>query len=198
MLAEEGFRNGLYAIARSNALEPEPFYRAAQEAVYSTGFVLGRGSERDFWAALRADFRLQPSDTELTSTILERFVVRPRMLAAVRRLRAQGLTCAILSDQTDWLERMDARDHFYREFDAIFNSYRLGKGKRDAGVFDDVVNELGIEPGQAIFLDDSVDNVDRARSRGLMGICCSHTHDCLAELAERLGINDLAEVAEEK
>ncbi|MBE2888618.1 HAD-IA family hydrolase, partial [Geobacter anodireducens] len=56
------------------------------------------------------------------------------------------------------------------EFDRIFNSYRLGKGKRDPSVFDDVARELGIAPGEVLFVDDMLANVVRAESRGMRGI----------------------------
>lgn len=187
VLAEEGFRSGLYTIASENGLDPKAFHRAAQDAVYDSGYVTGRGSESDFWGRLRERFDLGSSDAELTDHILKCFMLRPTMLAAVRRLRRHGLICGILSDQTDWLERLNARDHFYREFDQVYNSYRMGKGKRDASLFDDVVRELGLQPRQVMFVDDSVGNVTRARARGLRGIRCDNARDCLEQLAHRLG-----------
>ena len=45
-------------------------------------------------------------------------------------LRRGGFLTAILSDQTDWLDRLEARHHFFGHFDRVFNSYHLGKGKR--------------------------------------------------------------------
>ncbi len=78
------------------------------------------------------------------------------MLAAVRALRQEGRLVGILSDQTDWLDRLDARDRFFGCFDRVYNSYHLGKGKRDPSVFTDVVRDLGIEPALALFIDDQL------------------------------------------
>ena len=167
VLAEEGFRGGLYAIARKNGLDPEPFFLHASDAIYETGYITGRATESEYWEALRRATGIRGTDEELTGEILPRFILRPVMIDAVRRLRRKGYLVAIASDQVDWLERLDERDHFYGEFDRVFNSYRIGKGKRDATFFDDVANALMLAPGELLFLDDNAGHVGRAASRGL-------------------------------
>jgi len=149
VLSREGFRGGLYAIARKNGLDPEPFFLLASDVIYDTGYITGRATEADFWAALRRATGIRGTDAELTGEILPRFILRPVMIDAVRSLRRMGYVVAIASDQVDWLERLDERDPFYKEFDRVFNSYRLGKGKRDATVFDDMANALNLEPGSS-------------------------------------------------
>lgn len=187
VLAEEGFREGLFALAHRQGLDPLAVHGAGMEAIYRTGYVVGRGSEAEFWRVLRQQSGLRGDDAALTATILDRFVLRPRLLAMVRSLRAQGYRVAILSDQTDWLEELDRRFGFYREFDRVFSSYRLGKGKRDPSLFDEVVGELGLTPNEVLFIDDMLANVVRAESRGLRGILFESEEQCLAELAKRFG-----------
>ncbi len=87
----------------------------------------------------------------------------------------------------DWLDRLDARDGFYREFDRLYISYRLGKGKADATLFDDVVADLGVRPAQALLLDDNLGNVERARARGLDAWLFTDETACLARFAALLG-----------
>ncbi len=181
VLAEEGFRNGLYAIARKNGVAPEPFYLRASDAIYETGYIAGRATETDFWEALRRGAGIRGTDEELTAEILPRFVLRPGMIDAVRRLRRNGYVVAIASDQTDWLERLDARDRFFREFDRVFNSFRLGKGKRDAGFFDDAAKALMLSPGELLFLDDNTGHVERASARGLYAMVV-RPGDAVAEI----------------
>jgi putative hydrolase of the HAD superfamily len=167
VVAEEGFRDGLKAIAICQGLDPEAVHRAGIEAVYHSRYVLGKASETDFWQLMRERTGLCGQDEKLTNEILSRFVVRPCMLELARTLRHQGLLTAILSDQTDWLNRLDARDKFSSAFDYVFNSYHLGKGKRDPTLFDDIVQRLSIRPAQAVFVDDAPDNVERAHVCGL-------------------------------
>lgn len=186
VLAEEGFREGLFELARRQGLDPLAVHGVGMEAIYATGYVVGRGSEAEFWRVMRQRTGLRGDDAALTATVLDRFVLRPRLLAMVRSLRARGCRVAILSDQTDWLEELDRRFGFYREFDRVFSSYRLGKGKRDPSLFDEVVSALGIAPNEALFVDDMLANVVRAESRGLRGVLFESEEQCLAELAKRL------------
>ena len=45
VLAEEGFREGLKAIAEKNGLDPDLFYETAKELIYESGYVTGRSDE---------------------------------------------------------------------------------------------------------------------------------------------------------
>lgn len=186
VLAEEGFREGLKEIARRHGLDPDVFFRLGAEAVYQSGYVTGRGKEADFWELLCRQGGLPCYDPAFTRDILRRFALRPGMLAAVRSLRRRGYLVAILSDQTDWLDRLNARDRFFQEFDRVFNSYHLGKGKRDPSLFDDTLRALGVEAQQALFIDDHPGHVERAATRGLQTILFQDQRQCLASLEERL------------
>jgi putative hydrolase of the HAD superfamily len=167
VIAEEGFRAGLHAIAIRFGLDPDTFYQAATEAVYASGYITGTGSEADFWQQLRAGFGITGPDRELRFEVLKRFVPRARMLATVRAIRKRGHITALLSDQSDWLDLLDGRYHFFTEFDYVFNSYHLGKTKRDASLFDDTVRVLNVPAPQVLFIDDNPDHVKRATGRGL-------------------------------
>ncbi len=187
VVAEEGFQAGLYAIGGHYRLGREVFFQAATEAVYSSGYVAGTGKEADFWELVRAGAGIVASDEELRREILSRFIPRPRMLEIVRAVRRQGRVAAILSDQSDWLDRLDREHHFFREFDQVFNSYHLGKTKRDASVFDDTVRALGVAASEALLVDDNPGHVQRAVSRGLAAHLFVSVGRLQAEL-KRLGI----------
>lgn len=170
VLAEEGFREGLKAIGRANGLPEESFFRKGADVVYESGYVTGKTEESSYWASLRDQTGITGSDELLRNEILSRFTLRPWMLDLVRRLRRQGLIVAILSDQTDWLDELDKRDHFFEDFDRVLNSYHMGKGKNDPSIFDDAARELGLPPEDILFIDDNEGNVRRARSKGLAGV----------------------------
>jgi len=187
VLAEEGFREGLKEIARWYGLDPESVHQLAGDVVYESGYVLGQGDEPAFWELMRRRSGLPSYESRFTDEILRRFVLRPTMLAAVRSLNRRGYRTAILSDQTDWLERLDVRDRFFEEFDRVFNSYRLGKGKRDPSIFDDTLRELNLVPAQALFIDDNAGHVARAAGRGLHTILFHDQQQALAEMAQILG-----------
>ncbi|TAM44185.1 MAG: HAD family phosphatase [Gammaproteobacteria bacterium] len=183
VIAEEGFHQGLRALAARNGLDETRVLQACHDAIYGSGFIIGRGGEADFWRALRAHISFRESDDEVRADVLARFRLRPHMLQLVHDLRARNIRCALLSDQIDWLDRLDARDHFFREFDRLYISYRLGKGKADASLFDDVVADLGVHPREALLVDDNAGNIERAVSRGLIAWLFTDEDACLARLA---------------
>ena len=170
VLAEEGFRNGLQALAKEQGLAVSDIAQQGMQAVYDSGFVLGKGSAADFWSLLRQRTGLAGDDASLTARILDGFIIRPWMIALVGQLQEQGYVTAILSDQTHWLDELEARYHFGSVFDHIYNSYYLGKGKQDISLFADVAADLRMKPEVLLFVDDDPGNVQRARSAGWQAI----------------------------
>ncbi|MBZ0156904.1 MAG: HAD family phosphatase [Alphaproteobacteria bacterium] len=170
VIAEEGFRQGLHAIARRNGLDPGHFFRCVRELIYETGYVTGALEEHAFWTIVREKTKISGGDGELREEILSRFVLRPAMVEEVERLRSSGLIVALLSDQTNWLDEIEQRTPFYHLFDKVYNSFKLGKSKRDPSVFVDTFSALGILPPEALFVDDSAENIENALSTGCMAI----------------------------
>lgn len=182
VLAEEGFREGLKALGRSTELGADQFFSIASEAVYATGYLTGRASEHEYWDSVRRQTQIESSDEDMREAILSRFILREWMLDLVRVFRSNGCMVCILSDQTDWLDLLDKRDNFFKNFDQVYNSYYLGKGKRDATVFTDVAASMGVEPEHILFVDDNEGNVDRARSQGLHAILFRDKESLLLEM----------------
>src|SRR4249920_1707878 len=88
VLAEEGFREGLLAIARENGLDPAVFFSEVDSLIEKTGYLTGTADEASFWNAVRAGTGIRGDDGALRREILARFVLRPEMLAEVDALRA--------------------------------------------------------------------------------------------------------------
>ena len=166
VIADEGFQNGLRGLARAQGIDAKKMMDVAHLGVYETGFILGTGTEATFWAYMREGTGLKGGDAELTKRILDGFILRSWMMARVRHWRAQGIITGILSDQSPWLDRLNARDHFYDDFDHVFNSYNIGKGKRDPSLFHDVTERLALAPGEILFVDDTKSNIENAQSAG--------------------------------
>ena len=167
VIAEEGFQQGLYAIAGRFGLNRKRFFQLATEAVYHSGYVTGTGSEKDYWDEVREHSGIMATDDELRQEILSRFIPREWMLETIRSLRGQGVLTAILSDQSDWLDQLEARYHFFQYFDAVFNSFHLGKTKRDPTIFAETLQALKAHAGATLFVDDNIGHIDRAAAAGL-------------------------------
>lgn len=170
VIAEEGFKNGLQAIALQQGLDPAVFFSKAQDLVYSTGYVLGQADEAAYWEAIRRETGLRMDDNQFRNEILNRFVIRPAMVNTVQDLKKKVFLVGILSDQSNWLEELDQKYDFLRYFDRVFNSYHLHKSKKDPSLFVEVCAYLELEAQEVLFIDDNPGNVERAALKGLRTI----------------------------
>jgi putative hydrolase of the HAD superfamily len=170
VIAEEGFQNGLRAMSHEQGIDVNTMMNVARSAVYDSGFILGWGTEEQFWNWMREGSGLQGSDTELTKRILDGFILRDWMIDLVQQLKAQGYITGILSDQSHWLDWLNERDQFFRFFDPVFNSYHMGKGKRDPGLFYELSEQLVLSPSEILLVDDMKSNVERAQAAGWQAI----------------------------
>lgn len=184
VLAEEGFREGLYAIARAHGLDQETVLDAGADAAWGTGWVVGTGDEADFWADFFRRTGIVGDPAQMRHEVLSRFTLRPWMPSLLDALATSGLTLAVLSDQTNWLDELEARDRFFHHFDLVVNSFRYGKSKREAAIFSEIAERLGIAPGRALFIDDNPGNVERARAMGLRAHLYTGRDGLLAALAQ--------------
>lgn len=166
VLAEEGWKEGLQAIAEANGLKAVDLLLIAADTVYETGYILGKGSESSYWDAMRRKTGIKGDYAQLRDEILSRFILRERMIDLVRKLKSDNFVVGVLSDQTDMLDKLNARMNFFQEFDHVFNSYHMGKGKRDATLFDDIAGRLKTPPHRILFIDDDPGNIERAKQKG--------------------------------
>jgi putative hydrolase of the HAD superfamily len=170
VIAEEGFKEGLRAIALDHELDPNIVISTAFKITYDIGFVLGEVREDAFWKEMRRRFSFRGRERDLTEQILSRFTLRPWMLDVATDLKALGLVVGILSDQCHWLDELDQRHGFFKRFDYIFNSYHLHISKKDPEIFDMVSQRLHIDPANILFVDDHEAHIARARQKSIQVI----------------------------
>ncbi len=113
------------------------------------------------------------------------------MLALVDRVRAAGVITAMGTNQNPargrfMLENMPYAEHF----DALFHSWQIGYAKPDPAFYTHIVDALGVEPGEAVFVDDLPANVRGARKAGLQAVHFSvlHLHGHLRRQLRTLGV----------
>ena len=166
VIADEGFRKGIRDIAEHSNVDPDITEKAAFDLIYSTGYVLGKCNEEVFWKALKDATGITGEKSEFREIILKNFIIRPWFPEIITKLREQGLVICLLSDQTDWLDRLNERDNFYQLFDRIFNSFYLGKSKSEPELFCNISEQLNLKPEEILFIDDYNGHVERAKKKG--------------------------------
>lgn len=170
VIAEEGFRDGLKAIAEKHAKAPQRFFDTAVEIIKDTGHLTGETDETSFWRALRFETGIHDTDENMRGEILSRFKVRDWVIAIADALKLAGLTTGILSDQTNWLDELDEKYGFMQHFDVVINSYHYGKSKYDGTIFTDAARDMGLPAPEILFIDDTGHHVERAAARGMKTI----------------------------
>ena len=113
---------------------------------------------------------------------------RPAMLEAIARIRAAGLLAAALTNNWASEERDDGTRAVRAHFDAFFESSRLGLQKPDPRIYRHACRELGVEPREAVFLDDIGRNLKSARALGMTTLKVDDPEDALRELEAVLGL----------
>jgi putative hydrolase of the HAD superfamily len=128
------------------------------------------------------------SGTGLMAYIAAAGVPRPRMLEAIRRIRARGLRTAALTN--NWVREGAREGHrLCKHFDVFVESARVGLRKPDPRIYELVCRELGVAPSRAAFLDDIGRNLKTARALGMSTIKVDDPDVALRELGTLLGFD---------
>lgn len=95
----------------------------------------------------------------------------PAMLAWQQQLKERNLLTAILSNMGDnVLANIEREFAWIHRFDALVWSFQLHLAKPDPAIYRHALNQLGVEPAQALFLDDKIENIEAARELGIHAI----------------------------
>lgn len=145
--------------------------------------------------AVEATRRLQalhPGKEALIAAFYERFAEMnehafPEMVALVERLHGAGTPLYLLSNAPDlldaWLRGPARRRH---PFLGLFNDYVVSGlvkcSKPGPAIYELACRQGGFQPGDAVFIDDVVANVEGARAIGMAGIHHRSAAETAAEL----------------
>jgi len=132
-------------------------------------------------------------DAEAAGRFVEEFYAgdrfNPEVAAAVRALRGRYQVALLTNASPGQDDRI--REQFgldvHSEFDIYVNSAHVGLRKPDPAIFHLVLDQLGVAPQQAVFLDDMLYNVDSARELGIRTVQFVDPDTSLAELEALLG-----------
>jgi putative hydrolase of the HAD superfamily len=121
------------------------------------------------------------------------FGPRPKMAAAINRIRAAGLRTAALTN--NWLRSDDGAAPFDDNprgfdglgFDVVVESAIVGLRKPDPRIYELALEQLRVDANDAVFLDDLGINLKPARAMGMTTIKVTDPDRALDELGATLG-----------
>src|SRR5258708_4396897 len=95
----------------------------------------------------------------------------PAMVAWQHRLKEHGIRTAILSNMGDSvLDSVQREFPWIGNFDVLVWSYQLHMAKPEPAIYRHVLNELGTQPEETLFIDDKCINVEAAQALGMKAL----------------------------
>lgn len=108
------------------------------------------------------------------------------LLSFIRSLRPDYTTALLSNVARSSLEKRFSRQELDEHFDQVFRSCELGMVKPDPAIYRYALNSLGVEPTEAIFVDDNPDYVAAAQAIGMHGIIFRSTDQTIADVEQLL------------
>lgn len=135
--------------------------------------LIGRKTGREFWQAIGPQLKL--STPQAVDAFRRRYradeAINEGTVEIIRHLHASGwYKLAVLSNSPPGLSGWLAEWDMLNLFDAVFCSGDEGVKKPDPAAFQILLDRLGVEAEEAVFIDDTLGHVEAARSLGLHGI----------------------------
>ncbi|MGZ4594823.1 MAG: HAD family hydrolase [Actinomycetes bacterium] len=121
----------------------------------------------------------------LLQRMFDQFAHAPAMSALVLRAHRAGLRTGLLSNS--WGNEYP-REGWDEMFDAIVISGEVGMRKPEPAIFHHALDLLGVEAGEAVFVDDLRVNVLAAAELGLVGVHHTSYDETAAELEALFGV----------
>ena len=153
-------------------------------------YDLGAVDGRRYWAKFARDAGLsftpaQIDDLIETDVVMWTSVSEP-MLAWAQSLQRAGLLTAILSNMgPEVLRTMRQEFAWLADFSQLTWSCELGIAKPDPAIYHFTCDKLGVRPGDALFLDDKIENVRAATELGLQALQYRSIEQLRDDLATR-------------
>ena len=153
--------------------------------------LVGRLTMKDYWYAVGPSLGLAtPAKIDAFRRRYYRDeAVDEQVLTIIRRLHHR-YRLAILSNHPPGLERWLQEWGIGHFFDVLYCSGNEGCVKPDPVVYEATLGRLGVQAGQAVFIDDTAGHVTAARSLGIHGIVFSDASQLEQELGTLLGASE--------
>jgi HAD superfamily hydrolase (TIGR01509 family) len=109
------------------------------------------------------------------------------VLNIVKALHPNYSTALLSNCSTAYIDRFLKEDGFREAFDEVVVSGAVGYVKPEREIFEITLDRLGVQPEEAIFIDDNINNVIGAQEVGIHALQFTSI-DTLTNDLERLGI----------
>lgn len=166
----------------------EELNRLVFESESAARAMLGELTIDQHWQAVGAALGVLPEDLPaVRAQFWSADVVNQELVALIHKLRPRYKIGLLSNAWNDLRQVLATRLPIGHLFDDMLISAEVGLGKPDPRIYHLAVERLGVQPQEAIFIDDVLVNVAAARSVGLQAVHYRSNPQLFAEL-ESLGL----------
>ena len=132
--------------------------------------MLGRIGPKEFHTTLCEKLGVELEYPKFLSIWVRLLRPNKEILPLVERLKSSHKL--VLGSNTDEIHHTYCQQHVeaLAPFDESFLSFQMGLLKPDPQFFLHILNKLGAAPSDCVFIDDTTENVESARSVGMTGL----------------------------
>ncbi len=145
--------------------------RMVFESETSRRATLGQATDDDVWYSLAAALSLDPTTTQqLRRDFFADDRIDATLMEFIRRLRARVQVGMITNAWPGVRHALETTFAIAGTFDPLIVSAEVGMAKPDPRIYQLALERLGVEPAEAVFVDDFEDNVAGARWVGMQAV----------------------------
>jgi len=173
-------------LAERLGLEYEDLVRLVFESETSRKASVGAVAEEEHWAAVTRRLNRPASEAEAIRDEFFAGDIADRALIEFIRSLRPGVKTGLISNAWLGLRGYITKQKFDDAFDGMIISAEVGVTKPKAEIYLLALEQLGVSPSEALFVDDFLENVEGARAVGMSAIHFRDPASALNELKNML------------
>ncbi len=169
-------------LAERLGMEYEDLVRIVFESETARKASVGEVTEDEHWAAVTRKLKRDPSEANiLRDEFFGGDVIDLKLVAFLRSIKPHYKT-GLISNAWSGLRAYILEKKFDDAFHIMTISAEVGVAKPGAKIYHFALEQAGVQPEAAVFVDDFIDNVEGARAVGMSAIHFRAPESALAEL----------------
>ena len=152
----------------------------------ATHAFVGKITEKEHWLTVMKMLK-QPAGA--FERIREEFfagdMIDHTLVEFIRSLRGKYKTC-LISNAFDDLREYIVREKFDDAFDHMIISAEVKVAKPEARIYHMALEQLGVSPNEAVFVDDFIENIEACEKLGIHGVHFKDTESAIQRVKELL------------
>ncbi len=157
-------------LAERLGMEYDDLVRVVFDSPTAVQATVGGMTAAEHWATVMKRLKRDASETQ---TIRDEFfagdIVDRNIVAFLRSLRGKYKT-GLISNAYDDLRPFILKEKFDDAFDKMIISAEVGAAKPGAKIYQIALEQFGVSPSEAVFVDDFIDNIEGCEKVGIKGI----------------------------